>query len=166
MAKKNLASTVPVRDKPDPDATHHTKYPAEVRQDTSAQPGNHDTYDVLADEYADLLPFSGGDDSGELSGGRFQQQNAVAPSGAKLLPPHHVLVKCHLYDNPEKCRLWDKYQNLRVAEEEAAEFTNNSWLETAWLYNRVHQLETVLKDNGITLPPEEDWPFEGHSINP
>ena len=74
-----------------------------------------------------------------------------------------MLVKCHLYDTPAKCRLWDKYQNLKVVEEEASELAYNSWLETAWLYDRVRQLETVLKENGIPLPPEEDWPFEGHS---
>lgn len=141
-------------------------HPDISKQETATQPGNNnDTYEVLENEYADLLPFPDNMDSGESSGSRCPQQTALSPSGTELLPPHHVLVKCHLYDNPAKCRLWDKYQILKVAEEEAAELNHNSWLETVWLYDRVRQLETVLKENGIPLPPEEEWPFEGHSVS-
>lgn len=101
--------------------------PAIPKQETTAQScNNNDTCEVLENEYADLLPFPDGDDTGESSDSLCPRQSAASPSGTQLLPPHHVLVKCHLYDTPAKCRLWDKYQNLKVVEEEASELAYNS----------------------------------------
>ena len=54
--------------------------------------------------------------------------------------------------NNNKCALWIDYQVAQVALQEAEELCSSNWNEISYLLHRVELLESLLKENGITIP--------------
>lgn len=56
------------------------------------------------------------------------------------------------FNHNNKCALWIDYQVAQVALQEAEELCTSNWNEISYLLDRVKLLESLLKENGITIP--------------
>ncbi|MDT4376927.1 mobility-associated LCxxNW protein [Blautia coccoides] len=58
------------------------------------------------------------------------------------------------FSKDHHCLKWTDYEVTRFELEEADELCHGNWIEIHHLQDRVNQLEQLLKDSGIEVPPE------------
>lgn len=63
--------------------------------------------------------------------------------------------KC-LCDRKHNCDIWLDYQVALNSLEDAEELSHQNWLEILNLHDRVCQLETFIREQGLPLPAEPD----------
>lgn len=58
------------------------------------------------------------------------------------------------FSKDHNCLKWSDYELTRYELEEADELCHGNWIEIQHLQNRVNQLEQLLRDAGIEVPPK------------
>lgn len=58
------------------------------------------------------------------------------------------------FSKEHNCLKWADYQLTRYELEEADELCHGNWIEIQRLQGRVDQLELLLRNSGIEIPPE------------
>ena len=62
--------------------------------------------------------------------------------------------KCPLREGG-RCNVWIDNQVLKASLKEAEELADSNWKEIQWLYDRIHLLETTLRNAGLAIPTEK-----------
>ena len=58
------------------------------------------------------------------------------------------------FSKEHNCLKWTDYELTRYELEEADELCHSNWIEIQLLQERVDQLEQLLRNSGIEIPPE------------
>ena len=58
------------------------------------------------------------------------------------------------YSKDHKCIKWMDYELMRYELEEAHELCHGNWIEIQHLRSYIEQLQSLLTEHGIEIPPE------------
>ena len=58
------------------------------------------------------------------------------------------------FSKDHRCIKYEDYETTRFELEEADELCHGNWIEIQHLQDRVDQLEKLLRDAGVEVPPE------------
>lgn len=58
------------------------------------------------------------------------------------------------FSKDHSCLKWSDYELTRYELAEADELCHGNWIEIQRLQDRVNQLEQLIRDSGIEVPPE------------
>lgn len=58
------------------------------------------------------------------------------------------------FSKEHNCLKWTDYELTRYEIEEADDLCHSNWIEIQYLQDRVDQLEQLLRNSGIEIPPE------------